>query len=496
MTASPDSPEIGNAAILPVLRAAMRSAAPRWLEERRWFGDKGRGVVGIELEDALVERVGGDWLTLAVLRVAFAAGDPSRYLLPLAIVADPSGYEIIATDVDGMAGALVDATQAPWFGSWLIARFARSRPSPDDRWTFSPMPDARSSLSAACGVSPAVSGAEQSNTSIRFDEIAMAKLVRRLQPGPNPDEEVLRALAGVEFRHVPHLLASASWRAADGVGHPIALIQEYVFNEGDGWTWMLHRLAAIASGETADDAVDAERLLGRRTGELHVALSRVVAPDFATVICDEPAVDANTRRTRAAVATATGLLRKHASVLPQAVRARLPALIDGVTQAADRIDGYQAERGLRRIRVHGDYHLGQTLRMPGGDWTVIDFEGEPARPVAERREKTSALKDVAGMLRSFAYARGAAELATGVSTTAATRLSGWETGARAAFLAGYREAVSAAPVPLVPADDDAFAAAVAAWELDKALYEIAYEVRNRPDWLELPLRGVLTNAPS
>jgi maltose alpha-D-glucosyltransferase/alpha-amylase len=156
-------------------------------------------------------------------------------------------------------------------------------------------------------------------------------------------------------------------------------------------------------------------------------------------------------------------------------------------------EGFRGEAGTWRIRVHGDFHLGQTLRTPEGDWAIIDFEGEPARPIAERRRKTSALKDVAGMLRSFSYARGEAERAASARDVsgALRRLGDWETGARRAFLEGYREALAGSAQPLAPGDDAAFTRALAAWELDKTLYEIAYEARNRPDWLALPLGGLV-----
>jgi maltose alpha-D-glucosyltransferase/alpha-amylase len=171
----------------------------------------------------------------------------------------------------------------------------------------------------------------------------------------------------------------------------------------------------------------------------------------------------------------------------------LPAAIAGLRALAERVNGYRDELNTLRIRVHGDYHLGQTLRTPDGDWVIIDFEGEPARPLEERRQRASVLKDVAGMLRSFAYARGAAERAAdGAANRAASRrLEAWETGARRAFLEGYRQALAATEMRLVPEDDKAFGRALAAWELDKALYEVAYEARNRPDWLELPLRSLL-----
>jgi maltose alpha-D-glucosyltransferase/alpha-amylase len=181
--------------------------------------------------------------------------------------------------------------------------------------------------------------------------------------------------------------------------------------------------------------------------------------------------------------------------LPEQLMTRLPEAIAGLRALAERADGYRDELNTARIRVHGDYHLGQTLRTPDGDWAIIDFEGEPARSLAERRQRASVLKDVAGMLRSFAYARGAAERAAEASAVpdreARDRLAVWESGARRAFLEGYRQALAAAAMRFVPDDDEAFARALAAWELDKALYEVAYEARNRPDWLELPLRSLL-----
>jgi trehalose synthase-fused probable maltokinase len=165
----------------------------------------------------------------------------------------------------------------------------------------------------------------------------------------------------------------------------------------------------------------------------------------------------------------------------------------GLRALAERANGYRNELSTQRIRVHGDYHLGQTLRTPDGDWVIIDFEGEPARSLDERRQRASVLKDVAGMLRSFAYARGTAERSAGGSADRAARgrLGPWEMGARRAFLEGYRQALATSEMRFVPKDDAAFARALAAWELDKALYEVAYEVRNRPDWLELPLRSLL-----
>jgi maltose alpha-D-glucosyltransferase/alpha-amylase len=258
---------------------------------------------------------------------------------------------------------------------------------------------------------------------------------------------------------------------------------------------MLARLAEVAAGEVdlETDPLVPERLLGRRTGELHVALSRVPDAAFRPEPTTAEDIAADVQRVARAAQVAAMLLQEQAMTLPDALRERLPNALTRLRVAAERARGFWDEMGTRRLRVHGDYHLGQVLRTPDEDWTFIDFEGEPARPVADRRRKTSALKDVAGMLRSFGYARGVAARSETVANDplARSRLDRWERSARQAFLAGYRDALRAVAAPLTPEDDAAFARALAAWELDKALYEIAYEARNRPDWLEIPLRALL-----
>jgi trehalose synthase-fused probable maltokinase len=323
----------------------------------------------------------------------------------------------------------------------------------------------------------------------------IVKLFRRLQPGVNPDEEVLRALAGVRFERVPRYVGSICWRSPDDATYAIALAQEFVANTGDGWTWMLQRLAGVASGDfdPATEQFGAERLLGRRTGELHVALGMIQDPEFVPETTDRAAIDEDARRTLAAIEETILLLQERRRHLPKHLMTRLPEAIAGLRALAQRADGYRDELNTLRIRVHGDYHLGQTLHSPHGDWVIIDFEGEPARSLEERRQRASALKDVAGMLRSFAYARGAAERMAkdAANREARSRLAAWERGARRAFLGGYRQTLAATATRFVPTDDAAFDRALAAWELDKALYEVAYEARNRPDWLELPLRSLL-----
>jgi maltose alpha-D-glucosyltransferase / alpha-amylase len=488
--------EGGASAIRSLLHETGAEALPTWLETRRWFADKGREISAAAIEDALIERVGLDWLALAVARVTFADGGTARYLLPLALTESAAADETITRVESGdVVGMVVDAIDRPWFGDWLLDRFAGATESPHEAWIFVAHPAAGADIAAARD-SPTISmRAEQSNSSLRFGEVLIVKLFRRLQPGVNPDEEILRALAELKFTRVPRYVGSVSWRSHDGATYAIALAQRFVPNIGDGWTWMLQRLAGIAAGaiNLATDGFAAEQALGRRTGELHVALGAAQDPAFVPETTDDAAIEADVRRTRAAIEGTVRLLQERQSHLPNDLANRLPDAIAGLRALAERAEGYRAEAETRRIRVHGDYHLGQTLRTPDGDWTIIDFEGEPARPLEERRQRASVLKDVAGMLRSFAYARGAAERAAGSSPDRAARgrLESWEAGARRAFLEGYRQTLPGTSMQFVPDDDEALARALAAWELDKALYEVAYEARNRPDWLGLPLRSLL-----
>lgn len=483
-----------------VVRAALaeppRDALTSWLLAQRWFADKGRDIAAVEIEDLELDRVGSDIVALCVVRVDFVVSEPARYFVPLALVTPRASADRIAEiAIDGESWHLTEASSLPWFGDWFRNRFPGGGRAARDRWVFAADPLARDLLAASGQHSAELMGAEQSNTSIRFGDAMILKLIRRLQPGPNPDEEVLRALAGHHFPSVPRYVGGASWRGDDGASYPIALVQAFVPNLGDGWSWTLARLADIANGtvDPLETNMEPERLLGQRTGEMHIALSGIADAEFAPrhIRPEEMAEDSS--RVRAAGDEAFRLLQERESHLPGELQRQLPEIAAAMRSAMPRASGFGDEAGTSRIRVHGDYHLGQTLRTLNDDWTIVDFEGEPARPVAERRRHQSALKDVAGMLRSFSYARGVAERAArdAGNPRAASRLDAWERRARDAFLAGYRGAIAKSSIPLAPADDAAFAHALAAWELDKALYEIAYEARNRPDWIAIPLQALV-----
>lgn len=486
-----DRPE--ETAEVATLRDLVRDVVPQWLETRRWFADKGRCIASVHVLDLYTEDVGEALLALAVIGVAFSDDGNAQYFLPLAMTAVPENAVVIAgASPNPSELVLVDATEMPWFGGWLLAAMGNGDASAKGAWVFEAAPDAAPLLARAQNKKGTLMRAEQSNSSLRFGEVLIVKLFRRLQPGLNPDEEALRGLATEHFSRVPSFAGSASWKSINGT-YPIALAQGYIPNQGDGWSWTLERLAGGTPSETGDQAwsFEAEARLGVRTAELHLALSRVNDVDFTPIVAGEEFADKEQKRTRASLELVVHLLLDRKKELAEPLKSSLPEILDQVRNLSARTDGFQDCFGYPLIRVHGDYHLGQTLRTVDDDWTIIDFEGEPTRPISERRQRTSPLKDVAGMLRSYAYARGVAERAASVDGRPTQGFDTWERGARDAFLNGYRKTLRSEGATLVPTDDDAFRRALLAWELDKALYEIVYEVRNRPDWLHVPLRALL-----
>lgn len=486
----------------PARRAALAAALAARLPDERWYGDKGRPIAAVALDD-LAAAAADPAIALAVVRVRFTAGDDSRYLLPIAFAEDAAGTAVLLPAGEA-SPAIVDAMALPRFPRWLLERIGERADMSGEhghvRWDT--LPGSEDCLARAEMAPAAALTAEQSNSAVRYGDALIVKLFRRLRDGLNPDVEIGRFLwRQTAFRNVPAPIATAAY-LPDAGGHlAIAFGQAFVPNDGDGWTWTLRQIAAmLALDDVAERDAAIERYaqaaadLGRRTAELHRALaSRPDDPAFAPEpLTPERIRDWEVDLRRRLDATLAELVADAA--LPPAVAALLPALLRERPALEARAAGFAAEAGDVAIRVHGDFHLGQVLRT-GHDWMLLDFEGEPARPLAERRAKTSALKDVAGMLRSFSYARAAASRAgESLDASRAGALAAWETASRAAFLAAYRAEIAGATAPIAPADEAAFRRACDAWELDKAVYEIAYERRNRPDWLEIPLAALLRTA--
>ena len=412
-----------------------------WIAGQRWFAGKSRRIVTVACEDGV--RLGPG--TLWVARVKLDDGHEDRYALPL---------------LDGPAP--VDALDDPAFCRAVLDLIARQAHRAGAHGEVVGM-RTRAFPSGLAADAPARRlGGEQSNTSVIFGDTLILKHFRRLAAGVNPDVEVTGFLTErTSFRATPRLAGSLEYRDAAGTW-TLAMAQELVGDSRDGWRWLLGRLAA------GDAALGPLATLGRRTAELHLALaSDPLEPAFAP----EPI-------TAGDVAAWTQAVQQQLDAAQAALGGHLP---DGVPARVDAA-GLAGLVGAARLRHHGDFHLGQTLAIRDGeDFAIIDFEGEPLRPLAERRRKHTPLRDVAGLLRSLGYAAASAPAP-----------SGWETAAREAFVVAYR--ATAGPAPFLPATDEALRRALAVMVVEKAAYEIVYEANNRPDWVAIPVRGLVTAA--
>jgi predicted trehalose synthase len=312
-------------------------------------------------------------------------------------------------------------------------------------------------------------GVEQSNSSVVLDELHVLKLYRRLEAGPNPELELLRALAARRFPNAPRLEG-----ALETEGPPLetalASVTALVPSLGGGWELTLDSL-----GDDSSWLPDRAWRLGEVTAALHSALANDADPAFAP---EEPSAES------------LGLLAAAIDEEIASTFASLPeddALGAVAHRAEDLRDLVQelaaaGAAGLS-IRTHGDYHLGQVLWTAAGDWVVIDFEGEPARSLPERRRRRSPLRDLAGMTRSFAYAADASVLMNAVEPP-----EGWLERCRGSFIDGY---LSAADERFLPPSRSGFDRLLGLFELEKLVYELRYEARNRPAWASIPVVGLL-----
>jgi maltose alpha-D-glucosyltransferase/alpha-amylase len=509
----------------------VRSIPSEWLVRRRWFRAKAREVIGVELDDhAVVAPEHGPRWIIALVRVRFHEGESDLYVLPLSLRA-PLDRGVEAECITRLSTAhgevrlyeaLVDRHTA--LSLLRVMREEAALPSTTGRFRG----HRAGVLTHETGRLTPVKrmSAEQSNTSIVFGERLILKLFRKLEAGTNPDLEITRFLVeNTEFRGVPAL---AGWLdyTGDEVGNAsVAAVFRFIPNAGDAWAYTrraLDRYFGAASRSAADpgsitgrdtvrrmlgDYRDAARGLGRITGQLHAALASAGEehPDFVPELIGEEDVGTwVTGYQQQMSATLDEVGRRLESIpgaFPHEVLNDLAAVVRGGADLRHRLDDLRLlnETGVMKTRIHGDYHLGQVLRASdpaaaGSEWFIMDFEGEPARPLHERRDKYSPLRDVAGMLRSFDYAVRMAFTDHAPSELAAREaLRGWADAwrreVRDVFLEGYREATAGAV--FIPQDEEVLRRVLAVFELEKAVYELGYESNNRPDWIWVPVQGIL-----
>jgi trehalose synthase-fused probable maltokinase len=500
-------------AVAAALERFVAEWLPAALPRQRWFGSQGRRIVAARLRDLapLGPRAPGAWWSL--VDVEFERGADETYALPLLVCGDTRAPEgtLGHLEVEGVPGLVADALGEPSCGRALLAAIGEDLTVRSRRGVIRFLRAAAFPAGGALdALTPKRLEGEQSNTSVVYGDALILKAFRRIAPGTNLEREMTGFLtARARFPHVPQLAGAVEYLPAGGEAVTLAVLHRFTPNRGDGWRWALGHLAQLRDfvavltrheplepwrlGELVRDfsagTVAGLRLLGALTGALHAALAG--APDdpaFAAEPISSEDVARWTGRIAADLGLTLEMLRASLPTLPAPARGRGQALLAAGPALHAPLDGLAplALEGCCKLRVHGDYHLGQTLRTDDG-FVILDFEGEPVRPPEERRARQCALKDVAGMLRSFDYA-----VATALGEEEAPSAVGdaWRRLAVEAFLDGYLPAAAKAPVRLAPLARPALDRALAVFELDKALYEVRYELDHRPAWVDVPLRGL------
>jgi 1,4-alpha-glucan branching enzyme len=516
-----------------------REALPAFLPLQRWYAGKARALDSVRIVDAAQPEGFPATTFLAFAEVRYREGGADTYFLPFGVasgaeagrLAREAPGRIIAT-VGGPGGESVvyDALADPSACWALLMAIEQDRTIPTRSGQVRGIPT--SSYAGTRGPSgtpmEVVRGtAEQSNSAVLFDNRLLMKVFRRIEPGINPDFEIGRFLTErAHFDRIPRAAGTIEYHRRGVEPATLAILQGLVLNQGTGWEHALHELGRYyeetsrrpapadpvpgADGsylELSEGPIpDAVRravgsylkdaaALGRRTAELHRALaSDPQDPEFAPEPLSAADLSSLKESIREQFEQTLAVLRENLGGLPEGVGLQARRVLDEAPGLLAQLDELPAlNPGSTKIRCHGDYHLGQVLRTDE-DFVILDFEGEPAKTLRQRREKQTPIKDVVGMLRSFDYAAFAALFAfTKDRPEDFGRLAPWaklwRTWTSAAFLKAYREAADGAS--FLPPDRGAFAALLRAFTLDKALYELLYELNNRPDWVQIPLQGIL-----
>lgn len=514
-----------------------------YIRPQRWFGGKTREIKTVHVAASLAIPAAGDLAYLLVLNTGYAEGESEAYQLAIAFGSGPFAENLcssaphlviarVQSESGGPGGILYDASASAGFAKAMFDCIANAASIPCDTgliegFDLPAMKRIRGDANAP--LEPRTNVAEQSNSAILFGDKFILKTFRRLEPGTNPDLEIGRHLSKRNFPHTAALAGGIEFRAHDGAVMSLGILSEFFPNCTDGWHFTLGALdryfesvdspsrekidTSSTVGALLRDAMnpvpgdvgqciggylESARLLGDRTAALHLCLA---SDDNDPAFAPEPFQPAYQRslfesfrsQTQEAIAT----LRRSLPTLPGDARDSAEKVVDLENEIFARLEAINERKiTARRLRVHGDYHLGQVLHT-GQDFLIIDFEGEPARPMAERRAKHSPLKDVAGMLRSFDYAAHAALynrleqgcIDAGRMAHLEPRARFWTHWVSVVFLEAYL--ARARGGGFLPTEARELEILLEASLLDKAAYELCYELNNRPAWLKIPLKGIL-----
>ncbi|MBC7552393.1 MAG: maltose alpha-D-glucosyltransferase [Taibaiella sp.] len=510
---------------------------PVYLQKMRWFGGKARTLESIRIAGRAVQPGAGGNVHILLLETVYNSGLPEMYQLAVAWAEGPLAAKIkeefplaVISDVQAgdKVGLLYDAIYSPEYRDSVIEKMAGNAEAEvhEGRVTFSGSKMLTEYMASKKPVSK-VLNAEQSNSSVIYDNAFILKFYRKVDRSLNPDLEINRFITEkTTFSHIPAFTGAIEWQTGGGT-IVLGMMQELVESNQDGWAYMMDRLAVYneriltnskllatlppkegtlqqpaqfaALPEQIKDLLDVAaaervRLLGVRTGEMHIALATSL---------DDPAFrpeEYSLHYQRSLFSSFLSLVRgtfhnlaENLHLLPEKIRPeaeQVLAMKDAVLLKLKRI--YARKFDIIKIRVHGDYHLGQVL-FTGKDILILDFEGEPARSYSERRLKRTALRDVAGMMRSLSYAAyGSLFLGSGIRPDNVETLIPfaelWQHYMKGFYLDAYLKTVEG--TPLIPEQTEDLNILLEIFMLEKAIYELNYELNNRPDWVIIPLRGI------
>ncbi len=526
-------------------RGRLERILPDFLMTRRWFGGKGRRIKSVTIRDHIDVPHDTTGSTLLFLQVEYTEGDAENYVAPARFATGEEAASMeshhahaILARVRTLAeeGILYSPLRNPEFGKALLEVVARRRRLRGEEGEVVGLPtrafrNLRGDESDPIHVG--LLGAEQSNSSLVYGDRLILKVFRKLEPGINPDHEINLYLAEhTEFRNIPPVAGTLEYRVGKGEPVTLGILQGYVRNEGDAWKYTLDALSRyyervavlppekrseplaslplipsddLSGPELPEPAAEligtylqSAQLLGKRTAEMHLALAAgtdnaAFAPEAFTPFYQRSLYQSM----RNLLSQTFVLIRKQLAKLPEQVRAEAEQAAGRENEILKRFKSIlDGKITALRTRVHGDYHLGQVLHT-GSDFIIMDFEGEPARSISERRIKRSPLRDVAGMLRSFQYAAYAGLLGPTASEAARPEdfqllepyARFWSECVSTAFLRTYLE--SAHSGSFLPRKTQELEGLLRVYLLEKAVYEVRYELNNRPTWLRIPLGGIL-----
>ncbi len=524
-----------NIFMLPTRNKLEKQILPNYLRRQRWFGGKARTIRKVSVVESIPLDARSKESLILFISVEYALGPPDAYVLPVAFTLSENAHELLVdapqsvianVQVGTKEGVLYDGIYSETFRQRLFYLMSRRKKITGQNGELQSRYSKRlqKKFAAVDANNSKVLRAEQSNSSILYDDQFFLKLYRRVESGVNPDPEIIQFLTEeTEYKNVPLYASSLEFHSKGKEQRVLALLQEFVPNEGDAWeltqasvSRYFERVLAShiepnfklppAIELTVDDippelhdligtgTLDQARKLGQRTGEMHLALASSDSnKDFKPEAFSKLYQRSLYQALRSNAVRNFQTLEKNVKVIPEEHRELAKEILSSKQQLVQMLRQIADKKiSAYKIRIHGDYHLGQVL-FTGKDFIIIDFEGEPLRATSERRLKYSSFRDVAGLMRSYHYA-----VYNGLFRQASVRKEDierledwaepWYRSVSGVFLTAYLETVNGAA--FVPTDKDELQILLNVFYVDKALYELGYELNNRPDWIIIPLKGI------